>query len=244
MKEYYAGSGFLNAGYWASNPPNQVKACEALIDHLIGFMPSVQGNILDVACGNGATTRSLQRYYPADQITGINISEFQLAQARVNAPGSTFYLMDAVDLQFEDASFDAIICVEAAFHFRTRRDFLAEALRVLKPNGYLLLADLIYWTEDSAESFSPDNFIVPDSNMVRDLDAYRTMFADVGYTNVTLEDATFDSWIRYQKNFHRWLLVKQVVGDLDDADRARLTNNPYQLDTTFMCYPLLAAQKP
>jgi ubiquinone/menaquinone biosynthesis C-methylase UbiE len=45
--------------------------------------------------------------------------------------------MDAARLAFADAQFDAVICVEAAFHFDTRAAFLREALRVLKPAGAL-----------------------------------------------------------------------------------------------------------
>ncbi|MEM1071073.1 MAG: methyltransferase domain-containing protein, partial [Planctomycetota bacterium] len=46
---------------------------------------------------------------------------------------SSFEVMKAEALAFEDAAFDNVICVEAAFHFETRLDFFREALRVLKP---------------------------------------------------------------------------------------------------------------
>jgi ubiquinone/menaquinone biosynthesis C-methylase UbiE len=45
--------------------------------------------------------------------------------------------MDAVEMDFADHSFEQIICVEAAFYFNTRRQFLQEAWRVLKPGRNL-----------------------------------------------------------------------------------------------------------
>jgi len=78
-RRYFEDSGFYNFGYWEGGARSQREASEALVDELVGRISNRAGRILDVACGPGASTRRLLRYYAADKVTGINISEGQLA---------------------------------------------------------------------------------------------------------------------------------------------------------------------
>ena len=107
-------------GYWDETTRNKVEACENLMEKLLAFLPKKEGTILDVACGKGATTRYLLRYFKSENVTGINISEKQLARCRENAPGCTFLLMSATELKFADESFDNI-------QLRRRRFILSRA---------------------------------------------------------------------------------------------------------------------
>ena len=49
--------------------------------------------------------------------------------------------MDALDLKFEDGTFDGIWSVEAGAHMNDKTKFAEEMLRTLRPGGYLALAD-------------------------------------------------------------------------------------------------------
>ena len=53
--------------------------------------------------------------YPPEMITGINISDAQIADARALAPSCTFQVMNATKLDFPHNHFDAVICIEGAW---------------------------------------------------------------------------------------------------------------------------------
>lgn len=199
----YDGTDYWNHGYWLPQMRSQAEACKALMRRLVQMIARPQSNILDVACGKGATSRYLTRHYAPRMITGINISPKQLERCRANVPGATFLTMDAAKMTFPDASFDNIICVEAAFHFRTREQFLRHALRILKPGGSLVLTDILRdrWTHDT--------LLFPAENYVPDPKAYRTLCQNIGFQSVHVENATLECFTRWIT--HRLRVVKQKL---------------------------------
>jgi SAM-dependent methyltransferase len=199
IREYYDQSGFYNFGYWCDDTQSPREASENLLEKLLAFIPAKQGRILDVACGLGGTTRHLLRYFPAEAVVGINISDAQLTTSRQNVPECDFVRMDAARLAFRGASFENLICVEAAFHFSSRADFLREAYRVLAPGGSLVLTDILMprW----AAQINPR---IPRANWVPDLDAYRDLYHQAGFTTVDATDITAQSWKRFYEHGVRW----------------------------------------
>ncbi len=99
--------------------------------------------VLDVGCGIGGSARILARDYGLD-VLGISISPAQIKRATQLTEDRLpchFAVMDALNLQLDDESFDAVWSVEAGPHMPDKQRFADELLRVLKPGGQLAVAD-------------------------------------------------------------------------------------------------------
>jgi cyclopropane fatty-acyl-phospholipid synthase-like methyltransferase len=236
--KFFGGSDFHNLGYWLPGTRTPKEACENLMEMLLAFIPRPTGTILDAGCGKGETTRYLLSYYPPEAITGINISEKQLESCRIKAPGCKFLLMDATRLDLEDASFDNIICVEAAFHFRTREDFFHEAFRVLKPTGRLVLSDIL--VTKPAEMRDP---LRDPRNYVQGVEQYRRLCRRVGFKYVEVLNATYQCWVRCYEHRLRVLQNKFLKGELDPPTYTRRKKQIFRKARRTRYYLLACAMK-
>ncbi|MGD0498042.1 MAG: methyltransferase domain-containing protein [Bryobacteraceae bacterium] len=100
--------------------------------------------LLDVATGTGFTAVAFASLVAA--VTGVDVSEGMLEQARAKARAAgrtnvVFQTAPAEALPFPPASFDRVVSRVAPHHFLSIPKFLAEAHRVLRPGGRLLVAD-------------------------------------------------------------------------------------------------------
>jgi demethylmenaquinone methyltransferase/2-methoxy-6-polyprenyl-1,4-benzoquinol methylase len=97
-------------------------------------------DVLDLATGSGDLALTLQRRLPDAAVTAADFSPEMLEVARGKGVANTV-LADALQLPFENASFD---CVTVAFGLRNMADWdraLREMSRVLRDRGHLLVLD-------------------------------------------------------------------------------------------------------
>ena len=153
-EQSYEAGGFrqrppiVNLGYWARGARTAREAQEHLVLELCKRAQDLRGRrVLDVGCGLAGPATILAQDYGAS-VDGVNIVPIQLTWARhfVSANELTnkirLYLASAMNLPFRDALFDVVFCLEAAHCFADKDGFLREALRVLRPGGILVLADI------------------------------------------------------------------------------------------------------
>jgi ubiquinone/menaquinone biosynthesis C-methylase UbiE len=103
-------------------------------------------DVLEVGCGTGHWLELLAREAGSDRhptrLSGVDPSLEMLKQARARAPHARVVQGRAEALPFADASFDRVMCVNAFHHFSDKHAFIAEARRVLRPHGGLLVCGL------------------------------------------------------------------------------------------------------
>ena len=125
------------------------------------------GKIVDVACGTGLASTPLAA--EGARITGVDVSETMMQNARARNPGGEFVKGSAEALPFEDASFDGAVCAQA-FHWLDRDAAMNELVRCVKPGGaiaiwwkHLMADDPVKGVRDEvSRSFNID---VPDAGL-------------------------------------------------------------------------------
>jgi cyclopropane fatty-acyl-phospholipid synthase-like methyltransferase len=102
--------------------------------------------VLDAGCGVGGSAIWLAKELGA-RVVGVNVVPGDVergrryARRRNVADLVTFDLQDMTRTNFPDESFDVVWAIESVCHVPDKREFLAEARRLLKPGGRLVIAD-------------------------------------------------------------------------------------------------------
>ena len=96
--------------------------------------------VWDFGCGPGQTTKYLKDL--GIEISGLDLSEKILEQARKNHPEIHFRKGNILELEFDDDSIAAVVAFYAIVHFTEGQVETAfrEILRVLQPGGLFLFA--------------------------------------------------------------------------------------------------------
>ena len=105
-------------------------------------MPLQGLNVLDVGCGGGILSESLEAL--GGRVTGIDASQMSLNVARDHArkQGSKNTYLNTPIHKIPDSSFDIVVCMEVVEHVESLEPFLEETCRKVKSEGILFLATI------------------------------------------------------------------------------------------------------
>jgi len=151
--------------------------------------------VLEVAAGTGVVTRALANALPksvALVATDLNQAMLDKAAAVGVARPVEWRAADAMQLPFENASFDAVVCQFGVMFFPDKPKAFAEARRVLKPGGLYLFnvwdriednefADVVLHALAQFFPADPPRFMARTPHGYHDRDALRRDLAAGGF---------------------------------------------------------------
>lgn len=157
--------------------------------------------VLEIAAGSGVVPRTLARRLGTGArytVTDLNQPMLDHAASKQGADDRiTWRQADALDLPFDDASFDIVICQFAVMFFPDRAKGYAETQRVLRPGGSFLFN---VWDEISANEFAdvvteaaiaafpsdPPRFLARTPHGYHDLSLIRDELGQAGFPHVSI----------------------------------------------------------
>ena len=144
-----------NLGYW-KNARNYTEACRALAElHGVAAGLTASQRLLELACGHGAALNVWRDRFNVEQIAALEyrpdcISHIRSSGRLDAASVLTGRFDEPLDALFTGLPFDAVVCVDAAYHARSLAAFVAAVESVLAEQGVLVFTTLVLTNAQSA----------------------------------------------------------------------------------------------
>lgn len=116
----------------------------SLLQTLVRRYEIAPSRALDVGCGSGHATHALARQFPQAEVTGVDLSAkaIRLAEREYHHTSNLqFREGNAMQLPFNDQTFDLVISTGSVKHWPEPARGIAEMARVCKPAGTLIILE-------------------------------------------------------------------------------------------------------
>lgn len=150
-------------------------------------------HVLDIGCGIGGAARYIASQ-KGNRVTGIDLTPEYIACAkelskRVQLPQVDFGTASALDLPFEDGSFDAAISLHVAMNIEDREALYRETARVLKPGAVLAIFDVMRKADGELEYPVPWAK-TPETSFLKTAEEMQNLLENNGFSVLKTEDRT------------------------------------------------------
>jgi cyclopropane fatty-acyl-phospholipid synthase-like methyltransferase len=161
-KHWRVASTWCNLGLWRGGATRFGDACERLA-MAVGEAAELQAcaTLLDVGVGYGDQTALWPTRFGVRRVVAIEPSRAHVEAARSAQVEGRLAGAGVVELHVGSSNslpeaarsirYDAVVCLDCAYHFRTRASFLATASSLMKPGGRFAAADIILASPRSGE---------------------------------------------------------------------------------------------
>ena len=149
----------VHHGLWEARgdpPQDAARRLSRHVAELAGIGPGAR--VADAGCGYGGTARLLARERGA-RVVGLTLSEAQAGWGQEASRGLEVELRvgDWLYSGLEDEAYDAVIAIESVSHMPDPGAAFAEAARILRPGGRLVVCD---WLARSRRSVWRDRVLL------------------------------------------------------------------------------------
>jgi len=192
----------MHYGYWDKNVKSHEESLAKLDDVCAEIAEIKQSElVLDAGCGVGGSAIWLANNIGA-RVVGITLVPKQIEFAKRFAQEKNienlvdFRIMDFTNTSFPDETFDVVWAIESICHTPDQRLFLAEAYRILKRGGRLLVSDYYiskHDLENSEKKTLEDWLNATAAPGIPSSDEFRGYLADQRFQDIQFFDITENS---------------------------------------------------
>ena len=173
-KEFFDGNrkngygGFCyNEKYWKSVIPDFQKY----------YKLNKDSNILDVGCAKGFMLHDFKKIIPDIKVKGIDISKYAINNC-IESVKNDLVVADALNLPFDDNSFDLVISITTVHNFKLEdcKKAIKEIMRVSKKYSFITVD--AYRNENEKRAMHAWNLT---AKTILHVDEWKSLFKSIGY---------------------------------------------------------------
>jgi MPBQ/MSBQ methyltransferase len=198
-REFNMHFGYYRAGVNPLRRETMLEQMNAEVLARLKLDGIAEPRLLDLGCGLGATLRSFARRLPQAWLLGIARVPWQVENARVlNHAAGCGERVRVLEGDYEEtalpsASYDGVYAIESSCHAHgaDKAALLAEAHRLLRPGGRLIVADGFLASDRFANALQQriyrklcECWVI---EQLAQLDLFRARLEELGFTDITIE---------------------------------------------------------